>query len=150
MQRSPRQSPEFERNGRALCACSLIAIFLFSPAVASAGDKKPQAFVEGIRALDLGEWEKSAERMKVALDASKEDGERVRIYGTRYELYLPHYFRGLALYKLGRWEEAAKEWTDSISTGAVLKTDKYEPLRRYLFDCQQRLAPKAPPNSGSP
>lgn len=134
----------FLAAGRLSVTCFLIAIFLFSSSITTATGRKPAEFTKGIRAQDKQDWAGSAVLMKAALQKQPEDGEIVRIYGTRFEPYLPQFYLGLAYYKLGKYEEAEKEWTASIRARAVLNTEKYEVLRQLLSECQRLLSESAP------
>lgn len=106
-----------------------------------AGGRYPEEFKAAIQAQDQNQWEKSAELLRQALEAQpEEDGGRVRLYGTRYSSYLPHYYLGLALYKQGKCEDARKQWETSLILGFVQKTGEYEVLLTNQADCKTREA----------
>lgn len=79
-----------------------------------------ESFGLGVRARDLGQWRESADWMRKAIrDKPEEDGERVRVYGMRWEPYLPHYHLALALYELGDCRGSLAALETSLASGAV-------------------------------
>ena len=122
---------------------SAIFVWLFALLLSSglnADHRKPKEFSEGIAAFDRQDWAKSAQLMSRAASQQREDGALTRIYGNRFEPYLPLYFRGLALYKQGNCAEAVKQWEQCLQVGAVQQTEKQELLLRYREDCRRRAA----------
>lgn len=77
----------------------------------------------------------SAELLRQALEMQPEDGQPVRLYGTRYYNYLPSYYLGLALYKQGKCDEALKAWDDSLNAGHVQQYRQFTDLQKYRDEC---------------
>jgi len=119
---------------RPAVVAALTAVLLIGPEL-SAAPKKPSEFSEGIKAQDRSFWEQSAQLMSQAAKLQPDDGLLTRIYGTRFEPYLPLYFLGLASYKQGKCREANEHWNKCIQEGAVQHTDKYKLLQQYQKDC---------------
>jgi hypothetical protein len=125
--------------GRLLMAAGLVLL------LASAGQgigqptsrKKPEEFKTGIKAQDRGDWRGSVPLLRQSLEKMPEDGELVRIYGTKYKSYLPHYYLGLALYKQKDCPAALKEWEECLGVGAILKTEEHRELLDYYSKCEQ-------------
>lgn len=127
-----------------LAAAAALALSL--PAPAAASGSKPIQFKEGIQLQDASDWLTSRERLEAALrEAKHDDGTQVRIYGTRYQSYLPHYYLGLALYHLRDCQGALREWEKSLGDKAVQKTSEYETLRQLQVDCQTHLPVSSQP-----
>jgi hypothetical protein len=97
-------------------------------------------FRQGIKALDRHQWDEAVARMLEASQRKQEDGRLVRIYGTRYQSYLPHYFRGLALYNKNNCPDALKAWDESLKLGVVQQSEEYLLLNAFRLECQKRLA----------
>jgi len=114
-----------------------------------AAPKKPPEFSEGIKAQDQAYWDKSARLLEKAAGQQPDDGALTRIYGSRFEPYLPFYFLGLARYKQGQCAEAIQKWEKSLQAGAVQRTDKYKLLLRYQEDCRHGLPSLRSVNSRS-
>lgn len=122
-----------------LAAVATLALARPVPAGAQSGPK-PIQFKAGIQLQDASDWQGSLEQLKVALKAAPlDDGKQVRIYGTRYQSYLPHYYLGLALYHLRDCQGALQEWDHSIKDGAVQKTSEFETLQYLRDDCRAHL-----------
>lgn len=119
--------------------------------------KAEDCFRRGIQALDLGKWDDAVKLMDASLKKKPaEDGQLVRIYGTRYQSYLPHYYRGLALYNQQKsCVDALKEWDESLKAGAVQRAEERGVFNAYLTECQKRLLTEqkpaaAPQKTGPP
>jgi len=123
----------------------LALLFSLLPSVALAAPK-PKDFKQGIQLQDVGAWRESIEKLDRAMTtAGDDDSQLVRIYGTRFQSYLPHYYKGLALYHLKDCQGALREWDRSLSTGAVRDTAEFDTLRLYQTDCQKRVPSQTRP-----
>jgi hypothetical protein len=69
----------------------------------------------------------------------------------RYTTYLPHYHRGLALYKLGSFGEAIRAWERSEAQGEVQQNRRYGTLKRLKArsyeELRRRSREGAPPGT---
>lgn len=127
--RNGPRAPRLRRLGLGFAAL----IVSLSP-LAAAG-RYPEEFTKGIQAQDQKNWARSAELLQEALQRQPEDGVRVKIYGTRFLSYLPHYYRGLALFKQKLCSEALQEWDKSLELGFVQKAPEYEALLKNSANC---------------
>jgi len=118
-----------------LAAVGIVLAFL-PPGLASL--KKPEEFKIGIKAQDRGDWRGSVDLLRKSLEKLPEDGELVRIYGTKYKSYLPHYYLGLALYKQKDCPAALKEWEECLGLGAILKTEEHKEFLGYYAKCEEQ------------
>lgn len=130
-------------GGGALVAGLLLLGSPLPAAVPPGGkEKKPkELFIQGIQAQDRKRWEESEKLMQDAEKKLPGDGEPLRIYGTRYEPYLPLYYLGLALYKQRDRDcpGALAAWRSCLSSDALRRTDKRDDLLKYIEkagDCQ--------------
>ena len=101
--------------------------------------KKPEEFKTGIKAQDRGDWRGSVPLLRQSLEKLPEDGQLVRIYGTKYKSYLPHYYLGLAFYRQNDCAAALKEWEQCLSVGAIQATEEHQALLNHLPECQARV-----------
>jgi tetratricopeptide (TPR) repeat protein len=77
-------------------------------------------YKKGIKAFDTKNWEDAEEYLDKAIKINnEEDPEMIRIYGTLFLPYLPHYYRGIALCELDRCDEALVELKESVSQNAL-------------------------------
>lgn len=108
-------------------------------AAASTADYR-KAYGDGLAAARNGEWAQVAALMRQAIAERSQEGERIRLYGTRFETYLPYFYLGQALAESGDCAGALEALQTSENQGAVKSTDKYVELQRLRGRCQ-RAAP---------
>ena len=102
------------------------------------------SYRKGIEAVDRKRWADVARFMAEAIAAKPAEGERVKIYGVRYEVYLPHFFRGLALARLGDCDAALPALRSSERQGPVKATIHFAALMDEITACEARTPRKAP------
>lgn len=125
-----------------------LAAWLVLWAGAAFGDYK-KAYGDALTAARSGDWRQVATLMRQAIAERPTEGERIRLYGTRFEVYLPHFYLGQALAETGDCVGALKELQLSEDQGAVKSTDRYVELQRLRSRCQRAAPeptrPAAPP-----
>jgi hypothetical protein len=134
------------RAGR-LLLLALCVLAGWAPAVWA--DYK-ESYKKGIEAADRKEWGDVARWMRQALNEQSREGEPVKIYGVRFEPYLPHYYLGLALFNAGDCEGALNQWEESERQGAVQGTNRHRSLVQSRDTCQKRLAASRPQPTPTP
>ena len=131
---------------------SLRTLFGAMMLVAVAGSRTLHAdyraeFRNGVRAYNKGRWSETADSMRKAIaESGRESAERINISGTWYVAYMPHFYLGVALAKLGRCDEARPELAASEAQGIVQKFE-YATLRVTRDGCG--LAPQPQPLTAS-
>lgn len=125
----------------------------------SAADLTPgqKAYLDGVNAYNGASYAIAAERIQAAL---REDGsealKKIKTPESRLkEDYLPHYFLGLALEKLGKGDEARRELLESQRQGVVLslpgsKRILEAALARVSAVAVARVEPTLPPPTPAP
>jgi hypothetical protein len=88
--------------------------------------------------------------MRQAIAENPREGERVKLYGLRFEAYLPHFYLGLALLNAGDCEGAVKAFDASEAAGAIRGTPRYADLLDGRKACAARVARAASPSPASP
>lgn len=102
---------------------SCLALLLVSLPVWVHGDAE-DAFRKGIQAADRGQWQEAASHFReAAAQEPQESDRRILISGVFSRPYLPHFYLGQALWKLGpeNCEEVLQAWNTSTSQGVVQK-----------------------------
>jgi hypothetical protein len=97
-------------------AAAVLLALLVAPAAHA--DFK-QAYARGKEAAAAGRWGEVEARMREAIAEQPQAQARVRIYGMRFEPYVPQYYLGLAAYRQGNCAEATRNWTDAAAAGIV-------------------------------
>ncbi|HPC82149.1 MAG TPA: hypothetical protein P5234_01525 [Thermoanaerobaculaceae bacterium] len=115
--------------------------------VALADYKK--AYADALAAARSEDWKQVVALLRQAIAERPTEGERIRLYGTRFEIYLPHFYLGQALANSGDCAGALEELRISEEQGAIRSTDRYAELQRLRSRCQRALPeptrPVAPP-----
>ncbi len=113
------------------------ALALASPAQAQSNFR--EAYARGKEAAANSRWSEVEARMREAIAAEPTPQARVRIYGMRFEPYVPQYFLGLAAYRQGNCAEAQRQWTHG-PTVAILQGDATLKgvVEQGLVDCRKR------------
>lgn len=124
-------------------AALFAALVLASPARADYRED----YAEGLKAAKDGEWSEVEARMRDAIAESSAPQVQTRLYGQRFEPYVPAFFLGIALYKRGDCAQALQllqnEATQAVTRDARAKRrlDEYLPVaQRGVADCGARLA----------
>jgi len=118
-------------------------LLLGLPALALADYK--ESYRKGIEAVDRKQWAAVAPLMREAIAENPKEGEKVKLYGLRFETYLPHYYLGLALASTGDCDGALKAFAASEEQGAIRGTPKHAELLAGRKGCEAKIARAAPP-----
>ncbi len=103
-----------------------------------------ESYRKGMAAFDRNEWGEVARWMRQAIGENPQEGESVKLYGMRFESYLPHYYLGLALLQTGDCEGALSQWQESEKQGAVQGSGGYKKLVQGKEACRQKLGSSKP------
>ena len=108
------------------------------------------AYKKGLDAVQRRAWADAAREMRAAIGEQPTEGEQIKLYGMRFETYLPHYYLGAAHFGAGDCAQALRAWSDSESQGAVKGRPEYKDLRRDRATCEARLAALRPAPTPAP
>ena len=133
--------------GRAAAVLFGLALF---PSAAGADYK--ETYRKAVEAVDRKRWPEVARLMREAIAENPREGERVKLYGLRFEAYVPHFYLGLALLNTGDCEGAVAAFDASEAAGAIRGTPRYAELLDGRKTCAARVAraPSPPPAAASP
>lgn len=112
-----------------------------------------ESYRKGMDAVDRGNWPEVARRMREAQAEQSKEGEKLKLYGMRFESYLPSYYLGVALLNGGDCQGALLAFAASESQGAVQKSDQAKLLVKHKATCQAKVGqvkPPEPPPSAKP
>lgn len=96
---------------------ALAALMLVAGGVARADYKR--SYTDGVEAAGKGQWGTVREKMNAALAEESTPAAKARIYGTRFEPYVPKYYLGLAAYRQGDCTGALANWNDGPTKAIV-------------------------------
>lgn len=131
---------------RAPCSLLLLALCAFGLAAEPSAANEMQDYRTALLAADQERWGEVVLALERSLARNPtETGSNVRIYGMRFEPYLPHYHLAVAFYRLERFDRALGAAERSLAAGA-LGGIRRSRLRLYVDVCRQRLGlPLKPP-----
>ncbi|MBW3564783.1 MAG: hypothetical protein KY459_08660 [Acidobacteria bacterium] len=123
----------------------VILAFLLSFALPLFADYR-DSFSRGMQALDRKDWAGVRKHMSDAASQHPGEGERVKLYGMRFEVYLPFYYLGLANYHLGDCQGAVDAWRRADANGAVKSQGSlYNQMQTFADECSSKLEQATPP-----
>jgi len=128
-------------------AAAVLGLLLVSP---PAGADYKETYRKAVEAVDRKRWAEVARLMREAIAENPREGERVKLYGLRFEAYVPHFYLGLALLNTGDCEGAVKAFDASEAAGAIRGTPRYAELLDGRKTCDARVARAASPPNASP
>lgn len=104
-----------------------------------------RSYAEGLDASRAGDWATVRQKMQEALAEEPTPAARVRLYGTRFDAYVPQYYLGLAAYRQGNCQEAVANWENAAARAIIAGNDTLSGVANAgLADCRQKLAATAP------
>lgn len=89
----------------------------------------------GVRDYNGGDYADAIEALQKAIDQESSAQEKVRIYGMRYEPYMPYFYLGQAKYKNGDCQGALAAWNQSMAQGIVQQQDQFAELQTNIAIC---------------
>ncbi|MGA9341696.1 MAG: hypothetical protein WBV61_05115 [Rhodanobacteraceae bacterium] len=111
-------------------------------------------YARGLEAVHDGKWSEAKRYMQSAISGNATPASRVRLYGQRYETYVPQLYAGLAAYKLGDCGAALRYWNAPAAKSFSGGGDLVAAENRGRNDCASRsiasTQPAAPPPAEVP
>jgi tetratricopeptide (TPR) repeat protein len=113
---------------RRLVALVIVALIAWpaGPASAQAGR---ELYIKGLEHLDAKRWAEAIQAFDAAIQADPKENKGTRLYGMRYG-YFPYRDRGVALYNLGRYDEAVVALEESLRQGVTPEATRTIDLAR--------------------
>ena len=117
---------------------ALAVLIMLSVAAPLFGDYRTD-YTAGLEAVQRRDWP-AVERLMRAAAAGKGSEGRVRLYGMRFDPYIPHYYLGVALLEQGDCAGALEAWQVSESQGFITKIAEYAGLQAGRERCREQVA----------
>jgi tetratricopeptide (TPR) repeat protein len=116
------------RAARRLLAVVAVALAIWPAGLASAQAWR-DAYIKGLEHADARRWAEAVQAFDAAIQGNARENKSARLYGMRYG-YFPHRDKGIALYQLGRFDEAIAPLEESIRQGATAEAARTLDLAR--------------------
>lgn len=127
----------------------LAALLAASPALSDYKD----SYSRGLEAAKDGDWPTVRQRMQEAIQDNPTAAPRVRLYGQRWEPYVPQFYLGLAAFKQGDCATALAQWRSSANSGVIAGVPNLKAEQdRSAAACDTRVVqqPKTDPPKTDP
>lgn len=95
-------------------------------------------YIVGKKSFEDAEYEDAIEKLRSAIADNPEPAARVKLYGMRYDSYLPHFYLGQAYLKLDDCQSALAAWEQSLSGGVIQDKDEFSQLQADMKTCQSQ------------
>lgn len=97
----------------------------------------------GLKAYNDGDYAKARELMQQALAEHPEPAARIRLYGQRWEPYLPQYYLGMVAFKQGDCATALAQWNAPANRQVVAQLAEINGAQqRDAAACEQKVVAK--------
>ena len=97
----------------------------------------------GLKAYNDGDYAKARELMQQAFAEHAEPAARVRLYGQRWEAYVPQYYLGAIAFKQGDCSTALSQWNAPASRQVVSQLPEIgSAQQRDAASCEQKTVAK--------
>lgn len=127
----------------------LAALLAASPVLSDYKD----SYSRGLEAAKDGDWATVRQRMQEAIQDNPTAAQRVRLYGQRWEPYVPQFYLGLAAFKQGDCATALTQWRSPANSGVIASVPNLKAEQdRSAAACDTRVAqqPKPEPPKTDP
>lgn len=133
------------RAGKGIAALGA-ALMIASSAWADYKD----SYSRGMKAAKSGDWAEVRERMQEAIADNPTAAPRVRLYGQRWEPYVPQYYLGLAAFNQGDCTTALAQFRSAANAGVIGSLpDLKDEQDRAVAKCDTRVAQQDKPGTGT-
>lgn len=89
----------------------------------------------GVRDFNSGDYADAIDSLQKAIDEESTAQEKVRIYGMRYEPYIPYFFLGQAKFKNGDCKGALAAWNLSLAQGVIKQQEQFAEMQANMATC---------------
>ena len=116
--------------------------------LSAAADYK-DSYSRGLEAAKDGDWAAVRQRMQEAIADNPTAAQRVRLYGQRWEPYVPQFYLGLAAFKQGDCAAALSQWRSPANAGVIGSVPNLKAEQdRSSASCESRLAQQGKTDPG--
>lgn len=89
----------------------------------------------GVRDYTKGDYADAIEALQKAIDEEPQSQEKVRIYGMRYEPYIPYFYLGQAKFKNGDCTGAIAAWKEALGQSVIQNQDMFSEMQANMAAC---------------
>lgn len=109
-------------------------LLLFFASTAEAEFKRNYTLAK--KSFEDGDYAEAVKKFSDAISDNPKSAARVKLYGMRYDSYIPHYFLGEAYFKLNDCASAMAAWDVSMQSGVIQKQDQFSSMQANMSSCK--------------
>ena len=95
-------------------------------------------YTVGKKSLEDAEYSDAIEKLKSAIADNPNPAARVKLYGMRFDSYLPRYYLGQAYFSIDDCKSALAAWEQSLSGGVIQNKDEFSQMQANMQICQSQ------------
>lgn len=118
-----------------LVSCAFLVLVFASAAQA----EFKRSYTLGKKSFEDGDYKDAIAKFEEAIQDNPESAERVKIYGMRYDSYIPHYYLGEAYFKLHDCTSAMAAWNKAIELGVIQSQQEYASMQQSMASCKTEV-----------
>jgi hypothetical protein len=115
-----------------MLSCLVLLLAFTTPAEAEF--KRNYALAK--KSYEDGDYSQAVRQFQDAIKDNPESAERVKLYGMRYDSYIPYYFLGEAYFKLNDCSAAMTAWNQAIKEGVVQSQAEFSSMQANMANCK--------------
>jgi tetratricopeptide (TPR) repeat protein len=119
-------------NPAKIVAC----IMMMSLLVATAEADYKRDYTLAKKSFEDGDYAEAIDKLKDAIADNPESNERVKIYGMRYDSYIPHYFLGESYFQMNDCASAMAAWNKALQAGVIQGLDEFSSMQKNMAACK--------------
>lgn len=116
-------------------ALALLALFTALVVAAPVHADFTNDYIKARKAINSGDYAEAIGLLRSAIQDKPDAEEKVRLYGMRFDPYVPHYYLGKALLESGDCAGALESFQRSVDFGVVQGLDEYADLQSGMSAC---------------
>jgi len=88
------------------------------------------------KSFEDGNYSEAVGKFTDAISDNPDSAARVKLYGMRYDSYIPHYFLGEAYFKLNDCTSAMAAWDKALEAGVIQGQDEFSSMQTNMAGCK--------------
>lgn len=88
------------------------------------------------KSFEDGNYSEAVKKFSDAISDNPDSAARVKLYGMRYDSYIPHYFLGESYFKLNDCTSALAAWDKALESGVIQGQDEFGSMQSNMQSCK--------------
>ena len=113
-----------------------VALLLFFCASVMADFKRDYTIAK--KSFEDADYSDAIQKLKSVIADNPASKARVKLYGMRFDSYIPHYYLGQSYFKLNDCASAEAAWNQAINAGVIQELDEFVQMQAGLKICKSK------------